>query len=157
MIDTALSVKEIIASLDSQTEPKKGFRFGRGHTIFQGTFSCDGFKIARIIRYRNSLLPIIRGTYAAGPSGTAITIKMRPHPFVTAFICFWFAGVGFNIFKVLAGLSPGQADRHPMLLRLLGMLVFAWVFWSGSFWYEVKQGKPLLLEMFSGRERQIRG
>jgi hypothetical protein len=152
-----MSVEEVIASLDSQTEPKKWFRLGRAHTMLQGTFSSDGFKITRIIHYRNSFLPIIRGTFGSGPSGTTIAIKMGLHPLVAAFMCFWFGGVGVGILAVLAALSRGQTEWNPMLLIPFGILLFGWALVSGGFWFEANKTKPVLLEMFSGRERHHQG
>jgi hypothetical protein len=149
-----MSVESIIASLNSQTEPKKWFHLGRGHTAFQGTISSDGFEITRIIHYRNSFLPIIRGSFGPGPFGTTIAIKMGLHPFAAAFMCFWFGGVGVGILSVLAELSLGQTGWDPMLLIPFGMLLFGLVLVSGG----GQQGKAYpLRNVRRARETQSKG
>ena len=156
-IDTSMSMEEIIASLDSQTEPAKWFRLWGDHKTFQGIISRDGFKIRRIILYHNSFLPITRGTFGPGPLGTTSTIKMGLHPFTAAFMSFWFGGVGIGILAVLVSLSRAQTEWDPMLLIPFGMLLLGWVLVSGGFWFEANKAKPILLEMFKGRETSKEG
>jgi len=157
-IDTSMSVGDIIASLDSQTEPAERllyFPFGpwAPHRRFRGTISGDDFKI-RPTFYWNNFLPIIRGTFRPGASGTTIAITMGLHPFTTALLCVWFGGVGLGILAVLAGLSRGQTD--PMLLIPFGALLFGWALAFGSFWFEANKTKSILFKMFSGGQARTR-
>ncbi len=69
-IETTMSPEEIVASLNAEIDPAKWFRHSPGHKTFQGDISRDGFKITRVIHYRNSFLPIIRGTFRPGQSGS---------------------------------------------------------------------------------------
>ena len=92
-IKTTLSLEESVASLSSEIEPKKWFRFFAKHKIFQGVISRDGFEVTRIIHYSNSFLPVIHGTFRSGLNGTIVTIRMRMYSAVTAFMCVWFGGV----------------------------------------------------------------
>src|SRR5712671_2639644 len=103
-IETELSTEEILESLRLNVEPKTLFRSSSNHTTFQGDLMRDAFKISRIIHYRNSFLPIIHGTCRPGHHGTTVAVKMRLHPFVMAFMCFWFGGVGIGGLIGISGL-----------------------------------------------------
>ena len=61
---------------------------------FNGSVEDDGsFKISRTIRYNNSFLPIIDGNIVDDGNSSVINISMHYHPFVLAFMAFWFIGV----------------------------------------------------------------
>jgi hypothetical protein len=47
---------------------------------FQGVISGNGFILNRIIRYVNSFLPIIHGTFESVPRGTAVHVRLKLHP-----------------------------------------------------------------------------
>jgi len=149
-IETALSPEAIVTALNTQIEPKKLFRFSTNHAPFQGEISRDAFRITRIIHYRNSFLPVVRGKFLPGTAGIKVAIRLGLHPFVTVFMCVWFGGVGLGAIAALAGLIRGQAPASPMLLIPLAMLVFGWALVSGGFWYEAKKQRPMLIEMFKG-------
>ncbi len=151
-IETSMSPEEIARSLKASVEPRKLFRLSSKHAIFQGELLCNGFKISRIIHYRNSFLPIINGTIRASHSGFIISINMRLHRFVMAFMCFWFGGVSIGMLTAIMGLLSGKTHSSLILLIPFGMLVFGWALVSGGFWFEAKKQKRLLIEMFKKRE-----
>lgn len=152
-IVSGLSASDIVAVLNDNIEPTKWVRFSRDHKVFQGSLTRDGFVVTRIIHYRNSFLPIIRGTFKSDPSGVAIAIKMRLHHFVTAFMCVWFGGVGIGIIAMATAFIADARARHPAMLVPLAMLVFGWALVTGGFWVEAKKSKPILLDIFKGRIR----
>ena len=152
-----MSTQEIIAVLNSAIEPRNLFRFSRRHKVFQGSISHDGFKITRIIHYENSFLPVIRGTFRLGQSGITVSVRMRIHPLVAAFMCVWFAGVGLGVLIVLAGLLSGRIEPSPVLLIPFGMLLFFWALFSGGFWFEANKAKRILMEMFHQRQTNEQG
>jgi hypothetical protein len=151
-IETTMSPEAFVAALNSQVEPKRLFRMSSNHLPFQGDISRDGFRITRIIHYRNSFLPIVSGKYFPGPSGIVVEIWMGLHPLVIVFMCVWFGGVGFGAFAMLSGLVTGQVQASPILLIPFGMLLFGWALVSGGFWFEAKKQKRMLIEMFKGLE-----
>ena len=69
---THLSKKEIIRRLRYETEPKQLIRigsiFGR-HKEYEGTINENSFEISRIISYRNSFLPRIKGEIEESKAG----------------------------------------------------------------------------------------
>jgi hypothetical protein len=156
-IDTKMSVAEIIAALESQTEAPQWFRFWGNHKVFQGTISSAGFKITRIIHHGNAFLPVIEGTISSGPLGSAISIRMRLNLITRVFMCFWFGCVTCAVLYVLASLSLGKLQWDPSLLISFVMLLFGWFIVSGSFWPEANAAKTFLLETFKGKERPEAG
>ena len=96
-IQTSLNREKVVELWGSEVEPRKWLRFSRQHKTFEGEVTWQGFKIMRIIHYRNSFLPIIHGSFEQGGKGIDIKVRMRLHPFVIAFMCFWFGFLGLGI------------------------------------------------------------
>ena len=139
-VETAHSTEECIALLNSEIEPNK---WSGSHKIFQGVVSAAGFKMTRIIHYRNSFLPTIYGSFRSSFPGTVVVIKMKMSPLITAFMCFWFGFVGFALIVSIIGSKPGMA------LVPLCMLLFGWALENGGFWFEVKRVKLVLKNLLS--------
>ncbi|MBC7879628.1 MAG: hypothetical protein H7Y59_20860 [Anaerolineales bacterium] len=49
---------------------------------FEGSAASDGFTINRIIRYRNSFLPVLNGKFKPHKNGTKIDIYVTLHPII---------------------------------------------------------------------------
>jgi hypothetical protein len=143
-IQTSLPLDGIVDLMRQNVEPKKWLRFSRSHKLFEGDVSSAGFKIMRIIHYRNSFLPVIQGTFEQGDEGTRINIRMRLHQLVMAFMCFWFGGVGIAMLVTAGGLFTGKTEHSLVLLIPIGMFLFGWGLTSISFWIEVKKARRLL-------------
>ena len=143
-IETSFPLEDTIASLKSNVEPKRWLRFSRNHKIFEGEVARDSFKIMRIIHYRNSFLPIIRGTFQQCRTGVKVIVRMGLHPFVIAFIYIWFGGVGIGIIAFLKQLLRNQIQPSPMIFIPFAMLLFGWALVSGGFWFEARKVKILL-------------
>ena len=151
-IKTSLTLEETITALKAQVEPRKWLRwFSRDHAIFEGDVSRDGFKIMRIIHYRNSFMPVIKGTFKQSQNGINGIIKIGLHPFVIAFMCIWFGGVIFGLFAIVAGLASNKIALSAPLLIPLGMLFFGWAMVAGGFWFEAIKVKPQLLSILHGQ------
>src|SRR5207247_8945197 len=86
----AAQVAEVLAN---SVEPRRWLRLGSGRCPFEGTVKGFEFDVQRIISYRNSFLPQIRGTITSEPYGSCITITMRLHIAVLIFMSVWFGGV----------------------------------------------------------------
>ena len=151
-IQTSLTLEETITALKAEVEPKRWLRwFSRDHALFEGDVSRDGFKIMRIINYRNSFLPVISGTFKQSQNGINVMIRMGLHPFVMAFMCIWFGGVILGLFAVGFGLASSKMSLSFPLLIPPAMLIFGWVLVSGSFWFEARKAKPQLLSILHGQ------
>jgi len=150
--ETPLPLEETITALKAEVEPKRWFRgFSREHMFFEGEVTREGFKIMRIINYRNSFLPVIRGTFKQSTNGIDVMIRMSLHPIVLAFMCIWFGGVLVSLLAVGAGLANNTISFSTPLLIPLGMLIFGWVMVVGGFWFEAKKAKPKLILILKGR------
>jgi len=151
-IETAMTPGEIVTKLNSKIEPTKLLRFSSPHAPFQGKISQNGFKITRIIHYRNSFLPVISGKFLSCFSGTKVEINMGLHPIVIAFMCVWFGGVGVACIAFPVSVFYGKTSMSPAMLIPFGMLAFGWALVSWGFWSEVKKQKPMLIKMFNKLE-----
>jgi hypothetical protein len=154
-IYTDMSAAEIYSALDAVVEPPQWFRMSsESGKKFQGEFSSSGFKIMRIISYRNSFLPVIEGTVTPTISGSRISVTMRLHRYVGIFMLLWLGGVSIGLVTFLLAVLNGKTEPLPTLLVPLGMLLFGIVMTSGCFWWEARKTKPVIMEMFNmGKQR----
>src|ERR671916_3058888 len=92
-IQTQEPLSAVIEKLDAQIEAPRAFRwdFSRNDAPYEGTISSSGFEIHRIIHYRNSFLPNIRGRFESSAEGRLIRVTVKLHPFVIAFLLFWYS------------------------------------------------------------------
>lgn len=105
---------------------------------FIGSVQEDSFKLRRNIRYRNSFLPMIRGTIASYGVGTRISVTMFLHPVVAIFMIFWLGMVTW------VAVSRPTASPIPW-----GMLAFGIALTVGGFIPEAIKAKRLISEAVS--------
>jgi hypothetical protein len=139
---------DVAAALSRQVEPRQWIRF-RTSRPFEGTVTGTTFDIARIISYRNSFVPQIRGTIASEGSGSKISISMRLHVVALAFLVVWVAlvctiGGAFAVSSIRNG-GPAEGALIP-----LGMFVFVWAMTAGGFWFEAWKAERLLCSITGG-------
>lgn len=149
-LHTHRPLADVAARLDAHIEaPRLRWGFSRDHAPYAGTISYSGFEIRRVIHYRNSFLPQIRGRFEELPRGTNVHIAMGLHPFVTVFLLFWFAlwySICIPIF--LSGAGSGDVPTEAGIF--LGMpLAVLFAFWC-AFWYEAKRAQQELTEIVRG-------
>jgi|GEM_PF-242975 len=145
------TLETVVSRLETQIEAPR-LRWGRDrkHAPYAGTISPTGFEIHRIIHYRNSVRPNIRGRFEARPDGTRVRIAMKLHPFVAIFLFFWCSlWYGISIPVFLSGARSG--DLSPEVGLFLGLpVVVLFVFWC-AFWYEVKRSRRELTAIVLGK------
>jgi hypothetical protein len=150
-IQTQDSLSDVIKRLEAQIEAPKAFRsyFSRNHAPYEGRLDSTGFDLNCIIHYRNSFLPNIRGRFESLPNRTVISVTMRLHPLVTAFLIFWFlVWYGATIPIFLSGAMSGDVTFEPLLF--LGMpIVVLFTFWC-AFWYEANRSRQELIQIING-------
>jgi hypothetical protein len=104
---------------------------------FLGKVYDRDFKIRRIIRYRNSFLPIIRGTVAPRPGGGShVRLVMALHVAIAVFMLGWF-GL-FTWLLAMSGSLKG-AIAVPVIL-----IIFGGVMTVGGFVYEANKSEEAL-------------
>lgn len=157
---TKLKEDEIVNRLSQIMEPEKRIRlhlFQKGDSkSYEGKMVGRIFKMTRIIRYRNSFLPIINGTIIPDFDGTTIEVKMRLHPFVAVFIGIWMGGVFLACLLMLIEILRTFQTKgfQPMLLIPFGMLLFGYVLTMAGFTYESKKTKKDLQRIFEAEITQ---
>ena len=147
-IETSLTSDEVRNALASAAEPRKWFRFGPGRCSFEGEVGIDSFRLRRIIGYRNSFLPDIRGRIMATNGGSTVEGTMSLHPIVLGFMIVWFGGV-LLIGGAMSVAMLARGVWQPMVLVPLGMLAFGWILTSGAFTFEARKARALLVEMLA--------
>ena len=154
---TKLDSEEILKRINEIIEPKKTFRmtgiFGSSdHKPYEGSVNGNSFSITRIIGYRNSFLPRIKGSIKKDFGKTVVNVKMRLHPFVLVFMFIWCGGVGLGFLAFLTS-SLEKGTFEPAILIPLAMLLFGYGLTTGGFKYESIKSKKYLAELFEAEIR----
>ena len=154
-ITTDLSIPEAQQHLLDQLEPARNAAYIMKNKTkpYTGTLSADGFTIQRIIRYRNSFLPVIKGRFSNPFGKTTIEIRMRPNTIVLIFMSFWMGVVGAVCIGILIAAITGNLDRNspagssgsflPGLIPF-GMLLFGYALLMLPYNYETRIAKEFL-------------
>lgn len=146
-IATSDPMPVVLQRLSAKVEEPKLFRFSKNHAPYQGTISEQSFRISRIIHYRNSCLPVIRGRFESRSQGTTVHVQMSLHPFVMAFLGFWFiCWYSGTIPIALAGAIPLEMAVVFLVMPII-MLFFFWI----AFWIEANKSRQYLSEIIQGK------
>lgn len=146
-ISTPDALSVVLQRLNAKVEPTKVFRFSTKHAPYQGSISEEGFKISRIIHYRNSFLPVIKGRFEVQSHQTIIHIEMSVHPFVMAFLGFWFLlWYGAIAPITLTGAMPKYIAPVFVGMPILMLVVF-WL----AFWLEANRSRTELTQIIQGQ------
>jgi hypothetical protein len=113
------------------------------HGYFEGTVEGDRFKISRIIRYRNSFLPIIEGTFRRNDGATLLDLKMR---MAWPVVVFW-SGFILALLWGFVTLDPRQSGFHGTQTTLIGMMLFMYFLATVCFAIEVRIAMRRLLKL----------
>lgn len=116
---------------------------------YEGTMSDNTFKISRVIRYRNSFLPVIKGTVSSFVNKTEIHISMKMHLVVRIFMIIWLSLVGIPALLVLlatliALMNLNFQAINPMMFILIGMFLFGYCLMLFAFKAEARKSKKEL-------------
>lgn len=142
---TDLDYNEVHHRLYDNIEPYQLIRFSslfRNHSgkPYQGNLSNSSFDISRVIQYKNSFLPKIKGELKEDGKGTKIEVRMRLHLFAFIFMIVWFSGVTIACFFV-GGLFFNNSSFEPFSLIPFAMLIFGYLLVVGAFKYESIKSK----------------
>lgn len=157
-IDSHLNKTEIISRLaNSVSDSRRNWQSGETRAkIFEGALSESGFQIKRIIRYRNSFLPIINGTFETHENGTKVLITMKLHPLVLVFLLVWISplimiGSVLLLSLIVSMITTGTVDSNLLIIffALMGMLLFAYLLTINGFMIEANKADRILSELLS--------
>lgn len=147
-IDTPLSASEAAARLANVVEPRRLLRLGGGEKPFEGVVSGDSFAIRRVIGYRNSFLPEIRGRIEATASGSRVRGTMRLHPLVLVFMALWVGFAAMLTIMALSGLQDPGEDGPP-IGGALALLLFGWALVTLPFTIEARIARGRLAALLA--------
>lgn len=165
VIQTKLSVDEVMKRLNENIEPKKFVRLPSFNNYpikpYEGKIVGSNFTISRIIQYRNSFLPVVKGEISTFLSQTQIRVKMQPPTYVILFMSIWLGIIGIAcIGIIIVGISKYKEELQngfsPMLLIPFVMFAFGALLTTFAFKIESKKTKQFLDRILEGREDQAR-
>ncbi len=116
---------------------------------YEGTMPGNTFKISRVIRYRNSFLPVIQGTVSTFVNKTEIRISMKMPLFVRIFMIIWLSLTGIPAILILlatfiALMRLNFHAIHPMMFIPVGMFLFGYCLMLFAFKAEARKSKKEL-------------
>lgn len=143
-IQTSLPPDEVEDRLRALLRPRVGFWEGIEQSLdpqtdrppFRGEVSSRTFEMTRVIGYKNSFLPVIRGTiegHATG--GSVVRVRMTLHLFTMIFLIVW---MGFLVFFAMSDLV---AVGHLRSYTPVFMLLFAVVLTLVAFFPEARSAE----------------
>ncbi|MDQ2644720.1 MAG: hypothetical protein M3020_12950 [Myxococcota bacterium] len=145
---------EVVLALSKQVEPRKWIRSGANRR-FEGTISGMSFDVSRVISYRNSFRPRIRGIITPQGSGSRIAITMSLHTVALVFLLLW-VGLVCTMAGYLGLTSLRYGGSATEALIPLGLFVFAWVMTIAGFWFEAWKAERLLRSITGGTRAPAR-
>lgn len=163
VLTTRLSAQEVTKRLTDNIDTRKGIHLSslpsNLRKPYKGQIAGSTFKMSRIIHYKNSFLPQIKGQISTFLNDTQISIKMRPVTFVLIFMSLWLGIVALvclsilllALFKLSQILHNGFS---PSFLIPFGMLIFGAVVPTYSFKSESKKAKEFLEQLLEGQENR---
>lgn len=151
-LESSKAPAEVEQAMRAAVEPRRLLRFGPPTRPFEGVVGDGSFEVRRIIGYRNSFLPQIRGTISAAAEGTRIAITMSLHPFTLVFTIVWLGGVAAGCLVALVTVIQKGGGNPLMVLGPAGMFAFGWLLAAGGFTFEARKAMALLAKTMGARE-----
>lgn len=145
VIRSPLSGEDAVVVLQKHVGPRKLWPSTNDGNDFQGVVEGEGFRITRVIRYRNSFLPVVVGRLERAPGGCVMHIHMRMHFAVMAFSAVW---VSFLVPVLIGFVVRSERGFDVDTLMPFGMLAFFLALTNGGFWFEANKQKKMLQDIF---------
>jgi hypothetical protein len=162
-IKSMLRAEEAQRKLEDIIEPRAFMRWWTVNKPYEGKIEGSHFDVNRVILYRNSFRPVIKGDIRPEMGGCSISISMSPHILVLVFMGLWLGGVGLGFLVALVSFlssfvlkSPtipfSPEALPPMLLITGGMFVFGYVMSLCGFKFESVKSKAFFCSLFQARK-----
>lgn len=143
---STLRKEALLLHLQNEIETQKAFGIGAiSHTYskpYIGKIRNNTFEIKRVIDYRNSFLPQIKGLVMESSNGSKIHVKMNLSDMVKFIMLFWFGSVIIGCIAVLYSVLFSNflgLEKNPILFMPFGMLIFGVIMISVAFKKESKK------------------
>ena len=157
VFESPLSQEEVIRRLTLEVaKPRSGLQWLERRTEkFEGTVSEEGFQIKRIIRYRNSFLPIIQGRFSSLGKGVRIEVTLKLHIVALIFSLIWVGFVGRMAVAVIPQiLTTGRVEGGGGIL--CAMLIFFYLLVTIGFGIEANKASKLLSSLFDADDSRAK-
>jgi hypothetical protein len=161
VLTTKLSPQEVHNRIAANIEPRAGIRLSllprNTSKPYEGQVYNNQFTINRIIHYKNSFLPMIKGNISTYLGQTQIAITMKPHSFVLVFMSIWIGFVGLACIGILIALAvKGNrlfGEGYAVFAFIpFAMLVFGALLTYFAFKAESKKARQFLAHLLQGQE-----
>jgi len=106
-------------NIQQRPKIKFGFSAPQNQKLFNGIIENNHFEIRRVIYYRNSFLPIIKGNIYEEVK-TKIKLNIEPEPIIMGFIVLWLGGVGLASISSFVDVLLNETD--PMFCIILSIM-----------------------------------
>lgn len=117
---SSLSKEEIIQRLHESTHTQASFftrLFNRYSRAYRGKIKADSFEITKVIHYKNSFTPLIRGQIQSQMNGSSIRVTLTLQKSVQAFMFSWLSGVfGMGFLFLYIALTNKDEGFSPFIL-----------------------------------------
>lgn len=152
---TPLSKEEVLRILSENVEKSTHFWdfLKKTEKPYRGKIFSENFEIQRVIRYRNSFLPIINGEIQQKNTHTEIHIKMQMILFVQIFLIIWFSIVFVMLFSVFFSVFFLKETSIWSVVLPLFFLTFGFALSYFGFTSETKKSKNWLQQIFQATEK----
>ena len=148
VIEATCSREELTRRLGEVTSrPRSRGSFKEKLELFEGVVSDEGFQISRIIDYRNSFLPVIKGRFYPNIKGVRIEITMRLHAAVSIFSIVWLSMVGPGVVGATTNIIATRRIDDMSLIPY-GMFLFFYLMVTIGFGVEAKKASKMLNRLF---------
>ena len=140
---TKLGSKEVILRLMEQVESPYSSSLEKP---YEGLIQKNTFIITRVIMYRNSFSPRIKGVVQQSQEGSLIRVEMRLHNLILWLTILWFGGIGFTCVLVVTKIFWYNSFDAVMMLPFF-MLILGYTLTIGGFKYESLRSKEFLAKV----------
>ena len=114
---------------------------------FAGAVTADGFVITRMKEFRSTVMPHLRGSFVAKPSGgTGVLLRLRPPGVVIAFMGIWLAFLAAVAAIIVAAHARDASRSLLVLLAPAGLGAFSWFLMTAVFDADARWAVECLVE-----------
>jgi hypothetical protein len=153
VFESPFSKEEIIRRLivEVASRRRRSGIFEQRAEKFEGEVSETGFKISRIIRYRNSFRPIVEGQFFPLVKGVRIEVRMRLSMTILIFSILWLSFVAAGAGAVIVQIISTGKYAGSMFIPF-GMLLFYCLLMTIGFGVEANKAVKLLSHIFEATD-----
>jgi hypothetical protein len=149
VIDAQAAPDEVRDRLSSAVWSGRRVSLRRPEAVFTGTVGPNSFELRPVLGYRNSFVPIARGSFTSGSAGTRVDVRLRMFPVVAIFMAVWLS-LAAAFFLVMVVIAVGNPSRSWLPLVGIAFFAFGYLLMNLSFSFEARRSRTNLALLLSG-------